>query len=129
MGRRRIKKEVENMNKKGFTLIELLLVIVILGIVTALTLPEFISSIAASDNQKKDHLETLIRQELDMLNKDVGEYDFWYDGKTEINLLNPSYSIYKEKIIRDIDLENCKYITKLIIKKDGNHDVVLNCTD
>ena len=37
------------MNKKGFTLVEMLLVIVIMGIITALTMPGFIQAISESE--------------------------------------------------------------------------------
>ena len=113
------------MNKKGFTLVELLLVRVIMGIITALTMPSFIESITESKLQKERHLEFLIKQQLDLLNKDVGEYDFWYEGDTEIDLLD---SEYREKIENDIDLDGCN-ITKLVIKKAGSHEVGLNCTN
>ena len=116
------------MNKKGFTLVELLLVIVILGIITALTMPEFISAISESQTRKEKHLETLIKQELDMLNKDVGEYDFWCGTKcgTTGETLDLIETEYVNKIKRDIDLDGCE-IETLIIVKNGSHEVELEC--
>ena len=118
------------MNKKGFTLVELLLVIVILGIITALTMPEFISAISTSQKRKEEHLVTLIKQELDMLNKDVGEYDFWCGTNcgTTGETLDLIGTDYENKIKRDIDLDGCE-IETLIIAEGGSHTVKLNCKD
>ena len=138
------------MNKKGFTLVEMLLVIVIMGIITALTMPGFIQAISESETRKEEHLTTLIKQELDMLNKDVGEYDFWYDGnseietctiegttqddnciaiiKTDANGVVSEHSIYAKKIKQDIEVDNCT-ITNVYIYKQGKHKVEIDCTN
>ena len=128
------------MNKKGFTLVELLMVIVIISIIGALTLPGFIGSINESNDIMEKNLEKLIIEELSMINKDVGDDDFWYKGDTFVSIVGNSYidnkdsctgnyKNYCEKIFDDLEITDCSIKNVSITKKDGDYEynVDVNC--
>lgn len=99
------------MNKKGFTLVELLMVIVILAVITALTLPNFVESIKENNDQKGNEIVNTLKQRLELLNKDIGDEDFWYEENSNNNIsivvdgnIETDMTTYYEKVIRDLDL-------------------------
>lgn len=128
------------MNKKGFTLIELLMVIVIISIIGALTLPGFIDSIGESKDSRNKNLEKLIIEELSMINKDVGDDDFWYNGDIFVSIVgndyvfdksscSGNYKNYCEKIFDDLDINDCGIRNVSITKEDNNYkySAEVNC--
>lgn len=65
---------MRKMNQKGFTIIELLVVIVIIGILVALTLPNLFSAQARGrDTDRKNELKNL-QQKLETYFNDNGSY-------------------------------------------------------
>ena len=113
------------MNKKGFTLIELLIVIVILGIIAMIALPNIFDMVNESKiNSYKKYEQTLI-DNVEMYNIDLKE-DIWFENSTSYDL---SFSNLKQ---RNIDLEENKDCTieKLNITKNGNsfkYNVCIRC--
>lgn len=64
------------MNKKGFTLVELILVIVIIGIISAITIPNIMESLDESKKEGAKNVEKLLKENLELYNTD-NEVDLW----------------------------------------------------
>lgn len=64
------------MNKRGFTLVELILVIVIIGIVLAITIPNIMESLNESKQEGGKSVENLLIENLKLYNIDH-EDDLW----------------------------------------------------
>lgn len=97
------------MNKKGFTLVELLLVIVIIGIVGAITIPNIMESLSASKAEGGESVEKLLEKNLELYNKDHEE-DLWCKST------DPGCALQEDKVITiqelynlnpDIDMGEC----------------------
>jgi type II secretion system protein G len=72
------------MNQKGFTIIELLVVIVIIGILVALTLPNLFSAQARGrDTDRKNELKNL-QQKLETYFNDNGGYPLTATWETDL---------------------------------------------
>lgn len=113
------------MNKKGFTLVELLIVIVILGIIAMIALPNIFEMINESKiNGYKKYEKTLI-DNIEMYNIDLQE-DIWFENETSFDL---TLSQLKE---RNQDLEenkDCLIENLNIIKEDNRYkyNVCIKC--
>lgn len=64
------------MNKKGFTLVELILVVVIIGIISAITIPSIMDSLKESKTSGGESVEKLLKTNLELYNTDNKE-DLW----------------------------------------------------
>lgn len=117
------------MNKKGFTLVELLLVIVIIGIIGAITIPNIMESLSASKAEGGESVEKLLEKNLELYNMDHEE-DLWCDS-TDIECISAESTDKNVKIEElynmnpDIDMGECLLTTtnnslKITIKREGN---------
>ena len=86
-----IKKRI---NKKGFTLVELLLVLVIIGIILIITVPNILEAIDANKQESGKSVEKIILKNIELYNKDH-ESDLWIsnvDSSNGAKCKNISYS-------------------------------------
>lgn len=66
------------MNKKGFTLVEILLVVVILGIISAITIPNIMESLSESKVEAGENVEKVLLENLKLYTKN-NENEWWCD--------------------------------------------------
>lgn len=66
------------MNKKGFTLVEILLVVVILGIICAITIPNIMESLSESKVEAGENVEKVLLENLKLYTKN-NENEWWCD--------------------------------------------------
>lgn len=91
-------------NKKGFTLVELLVVIVILGIITAMSIP-LIRNIAENGNERK--YTTYSKSLVDSAKLYVNSYSKDLFGNNTTGCAYIKYSDLKDKsLVKDIQIEN-----------------------
>ena len=113
------------MNKNGFTLVELILVVVIIGIISAITIPSIMDALSESKATGGESVEKLLETNLELYNTDHKE-DLWCledsnctddeNKKTCINVsLNELYNMNP-----DIDFGDCVLNdnNSLVIKRD-----------
>ena len=116
------------MNKKGITLVELLLVIVIIGILSFMVIPNIMEALNRNKAEGGESIEKLLEKNLELYNKD-NEEDIWssinnpdmtgcFDGNT--------YKCVKIEDLYesnpDIDMGECllKNDESLLITRDEN---------
>ena len=110
------------MNKNGFTLVELILVVVIIGIISAITIPSIMNGLSESKATGGESVEKLLETNLELYNTDHKE-DLWCledsnceseeQNKNCITVsLNDLYSMNP-----DIDFGDC-------VLRDGNSLVI-----
>lgn len=110
------------MNKRGFTLVELILVVVIIGIISAITIPSIMNGLSESKATGGESVEKLLENNLELYNTDNKE-DLWCleDSKCDPDeqnkacitvSLNALYSMNP-----DIDFGDC-------VLRDGNSLVI-----
>lgn len=110
------------MKNKGFTLVELILVVVILGIISAITVPAIMKSLSESKSDSGEAIENLLKENLELYNIDNKE-DIWTEGVTKKNI-NISY-LYNMN--PDIDMGECllqNINENLLIEKDEEGDFI-----
>lgn len=98
------------MNKKGFTLVELILVIVIIAIIGAITIPNIIELYTESRRKGGESIEELLEKNLELYNKD-NEEDIWCteDSSEDCYEENP-YTVDVRDLFNlnpDIDMGDC----------------------
>ena len=64
------------MNKNGFTLVELILVVVIIGIISAITIPSIMDALSESKTTGGETVEKILETNLELYNTDNKE-DLW----------------------------------------------------
>lgn len=109
------------MNKKAFTLVELLLVIVIVGIIGAMTIPSIMDAYNESRRKGGETVEDILIENLKIYNKD-NEIDLWDSSETgEVQTSIVSINTLYTKN-PDIDMGECllKDNNSLVITKNTN---------
>lgn len=116
------------MNRKAFTLVELILVITIIGIISAITIPNIMESLNESKKEGGKAVEDLLIENLKLYNIDYEE-DLWCLENSTGSDCKGSGKIFIsfDKLLElnpDIDLGQCllKDDEALSIKSDGNRN-------
>ncbi len=110
------------MNKKGFTLVELMLVIVIIGIISVITIPNIMEALDDSRTEGGSTMEKTLKKDLELYNTD-NEEDMWDDSKS-YECQTISFAELKESN-PDINLGECLfnnqegYLTIVKVKSGG----------
>lgn len=108
------------MNRKGFTLVELMLVIVIIGIISVITIPNIMEALDDSRNESGISMEKELKKDLELYNTDMEE-DLWDETKP-YECQEISFADLKQ-INPDINLGEC-----LLTHKKGYLTIVKTLT-
>ena len=106
------------MNKKGFTLVELLLVIVIIGIIGAITIPNIMESLNASKAEGGESVEKLLEKNLELYNMDHEE-DLWCNSADPGCVSKSEHIVTVQELYNmnpDIDMGECLLTTDNSLK-------------
>lgn len=114
------------MNKKGFTLVELILVVVIIGIISAITIPSIMNALSESKTTGGETVEKLLETNLELYNTDNKE-DLWCledSNCTDKELNKNCIKVDKDTLYSmnpDIDFGDCvlKNADSLVIRRDS----------
>lgn len=71
------------MKNKGFTLVELILVVVIMGIISAIVIPSIMKGLSDSEKQGGESVEKLLINNLKLYNDD-NKFDIWCSENNDI---------------------------------------------
>ncbi len=82
------------MKNKGFTLVELILVIVIMGIISAIVIPSIMKGLSDSEKQGGESVEKLLINNLKLYNDD-NKFDIWCSENNDRTGCNNSKLIVK----------------------------------
>jgi len=101
----RVKNKIKQIRKRGFTLIELIIVIVILGVISALVIGNFITSLKKGrDTRRKSDLDQ-IQQALELYYEDNKHYPILASEFASDRLCYPNNDcttkVYMEKVPKD----------------------------
>lgn len=118
------------MNRKGFTLIELLAVLVLLGIITAITVVSVGGIFGSAKNKTEDVFVGTIKDALDVyIDSDAKELSFTSVNNCTINKSHGTVNLYKATEIKNFNsVINSKYkpITASDMKNPANEGVDCN---
>ena len=130
------------MNKNGFTLVELILVVVIIGIISAITIPSIMDALSESKTTGGETVEKILETNLELYNTDNKE-DLWCledsncsDTKhyifvtlDELYEFNPDIDfgdcVLKDEdslVIKRLDNGNFTYSANIVCSKDFKND-------
>lgn len=112
--------------KKGFTLIEMIVVIILIGVVVIVAIPEVIKLMTAQSNEKYDTHMKLVEKALDVY---TIRYKGEFDNYPNASIYRISYDNLDDLMVAD-DIECTGYID--LTKKKGNtykYDYYLRCVD
>lgn len=82
------------MKNKGFTLVELILVVVIMGIISAIVIPSIMKGLSDSEKQGGESVEKLLINNLKLYNDD-NKFDIWCSENNDRAGCNNSKLIVK----------------------------------
>lgn len=109
------------MNKNGFTLVELILVVVIIGIISAITIPSIMDALSESKTTGGETVEKLLETNLELYNTDNKE-DLWCSEDSNCSdAANKCINLSLTKLYNmnpDIDFGDC------VLKNDSNSLVI-----
>lgn len=112
------------MNKNGFTLVELILVVVIIGIISAITIPSIMDALSESKTTGGKTVEKILETNLELYNTDNKE-DLWC--LEDSNCSDTKHYIFVKldelyEFNPDIDFGDCvlKDASSLMIKRTPN---------
>lgn len=114
------------MNKKGFTLVELILVVVIIGIISAITIPSIMDALGESKASGGESVEKLLKTNLELYNNDNME-DLWCmedSNCSKEEMAQACLTVSLETLYNmnpDIDFGDCvlKDQNSLVIKRES----------
>ncbi len=112
--------------RKGFTLIEMIVVIILIGLIVVVAIPQVIKLMTAQNNEKYDTHMKLVKQALDVY---TIRYKGEFDNHPDANIYRISIDNLDELMVAD-DIECTGYID--LTKKKGNtykYDYYLKCVD
>jgi len=101
------------MKKKGFTLVEMLLVIALIATITAVVIPNIVSSISEGKVRECESYVTLLEDNLEMYNKDMGNRLTFNSGIAAV-----SFDTLKSRV-SEINIGDTG-VNELKIKKNGS---------